>query len=103
MGNNYMTDDAHAIMDVLNEGHVLKVTSTDVLENYNLGGDVLLQADIPDASTFYDESLEAMCEILTDLDLETASNSIRNDWYGGFIDMYYLTDLGGYFCVIGNR
>lgn len=102
--HDFMTEEAQAIYNVLNdEGHVQNVREQDMLEMFDIKDGDLLQADICDATTFHDVNLEAICENLTDMSLEMALDCIRNDWYGGFIDVYYITDLDVHYCVVGNR
>lgn len=99
-----LMEEAQAIYDVLNdEGHVQDVKEQDLLEMLDIEGGDLLQAELNDATTFHDVNLEAICENLTDMSLEMTLDCIRNDWYGGFIDVYYITDLDVHYCVVGNR
>lgn len=101
---DFMTDEAQEVLGVIKEVHIQTSTECDILEDYDAVGVDLLQAEIPNAITFFDASLDEICEYLTDIgNMELTADMIRNDWYGGYIDVYYLTDLGGYLCIIGNR
>src|SRR5699024_10332648 len=99
-----MTEEAQAIYGLLNdEGHVQNVREQDMLEMFDIKVGDVLQEDMSDAATIYDVKLEAICEYYTDISLEMALYCIRNDLYGGFIDVYYITDLDVHYCIVGNR